>query len=521
MPDQPLLLELPEQPERPKQGMQTTATTSTAPKLIPVNRDQAAWVALDVDQLIGADHKMRAIWELTGRLSLEEFAAAIESQEGEAGRPAWSPRVLVSVWLYAYSEGISSAREIEREMEYEPGLRWLTGLQVINHHTLSDFRVGHGEALKQLFVKLLVALERAELVNLERVMHDGTKVRAQCGGSSFRRKATVEEKLAEARKLVEEDPQADGEVSPRRKAAQQRAKREREEKMQQALQEFTKLEATKKSSTEKEPVRVSMSEPEARRMKHGDGGIAPSYNVQVSTDAQAGVIVGVEVSQSSDDASCLGPAMDAVKENMGRYPQQAVSDGGFTNREAIGEMEDRQIDFYGSLRDREECAAAALKSAGIDEKFGGQFFVLRPESHSMKCPAGKELGYVRNQHKRGNEYELYQAQGSDCQACEHQKQCCPRSPWKGRSVTRLIQENGVMVGFREKMESESAKAIYRQRGEVAEFPFARIKEQFGLRKFRVRGKAKAGVEAVWACLTYNAMIWIRRIGILQAAGVAA
>jgi hypothetical protein len=59
------------------------------------------------------------------------------------------------------------------------------------------------------------------------------------------------------------------------------------------------------------------------------------------------------------------------------------------------------------------------------------------------------------------------------------------------------------------METEEAKAIYRQRGEVAEFPNAWNKEKIGLRKFSLRGKVKAGIELTWACLTYNAMLWIR------------
>jgi transposase len=63
------------------------------------------------------------------------------SREGQAGRPGWPPRVLISVWIYAYSQGIASARALERMLSWEPGLRWLAADEVINYHTLSSFRV--------------------------------------------------------------------------------------------------------------------------------------------------------------------------------------------------------------------------------------------------------------------------------------------------------------------------------------------------------------------------------------------
>ncbi len=506
MPEQQILLQIPPQPDRPPRPLPADAP----PKLIPVDRDQRIWTEFDIDTLIDDDHRMRALWDFTGRLDLSVFAADIQSKRGEAGRPSWDPHVLVCVWLYAFSERITSARQIERCMEYEPALRWLTGLQVINHHTLSDFRVGHKKALDNLFVQLLVALEEAGLVTLERVMHDGTKIRAQAGSDSFRREKTVQERLAQARALVAEDPQAAGENdNARRQAARQRARREQQEKAEKALQELTNLQADKANESEQAATRVSVSEPEARMMKHGDNAFAPSYNVQVTTDATAGAIVGVHLSQSSDDSHSLEPAMDAVKENLGRDPVQAVVDGGFTNREAIEKADQRGIDLVGSLPDPKERSEAAMKGVGIDPHYAPHCFTIL-ENNTLVCPEGKVLEHVGRKRKRGNQYQQYRANGSDCQQCAHQQQCCPRKPWQGRMVSVLEKEDEAVAKFREKMSTESAKAIYRQRGAIAEFPFAEIKERFGLRKFRLFGKAKAGLEAKWACLTHNILIWIRK-----------
>ena len=110
-------------------------------------------------------------------------------------------------------------------MEWEPGLQWLSGLEKINHHTLSDFRVEHKQALDELFAQLLAMLESAGVVSLEQVMHDGTKIRALAGADSFRREKTLRERLREARALVAQmgDPQAEAPARNRKQAAQERA----------------------------------------------------------------------------------------------------------------------------------------------------------------------------------------------------------------------------------------------------------------------------------------------------------
>ena len=68
---------------------------------------------------------------------------------------ALNPHLLISLWIYAYSRGVGSAREIARLCEIDPAFQWLTGMDTINHHTLSDFRVDHQGALDELFTQVL------------------------------------------------------------------------------------------------------------------------------------------------------------------------------------------------------------------------------------------------------------------------------------------------------------------------------------------------------------------------------
>jgi hypothetical protein len=397
-------------------------------------------------------------------------------------------------------------------MQWEAGMQWLAGLEKINHHTLSDFRVEHKQALEELFAQLLALLESAGLVSLEQVMHDGSKIRAQAGADTFRREKTLRERLAQARAAVAAmgDPRAEGPVSNRQRAARERAAREQAALLEASLQELRALQAEKKED-EKSEARVSLSEPEARLMKHGDNAIVPSYNAQISTDAAHKIVVGVHLSQCSSDAQSLLPAIEKVVENLRRKPQQVVVDGGFTNRNNIVGCAEQQIDLVGSLPDPKERSAAAMKSLGIGVEFAPAQFRILDNGESLECPAGCRLERLRQNRKRGDLYQQYRARGADCLSCPHQKQCCRKHAEKGRTVSIRLEEQADVAAFRKKMESEPYRSAYQKRGAVAEFPNAWIKEKLGVRKFRVRGLAKAGAEIVWACLTYNIMQWVREI----------
>src|SRR2546421_12680275 len=131
--------------------------TDKQPLIRYVNRQQMSWRAVDVERLISEDHPARAIWTLIGRLDLSPFYRAIESSVEEGGRPAFDPQLLISLWVYAYSQGIGSAREVARRCEYDPAFQWLTGLEEVNYHTLADFCVGEQEELDERLTQVVEA----------------------------------------------------------------------------------------------------------------------------------------------------------------------------------------------------------------------------------------------------------------------------------------------------------------------------------------------------------------------------
>ena len=480
-------------------------TTSKQPLIRYVNRQQMSWRAVDVEHLIDEDHPARAIWALLGRLNLSAFYRAIESSTEEGGRPAFDPQLLISLWVYAYSQGIGSAREVARRCEYDPAFQWLTGLAEVNHHTLADFRVEKQKELDELFTQVLAALSKEGLITLEQVMQDGTKIKALASSRSYRQEETIRKHLERARLRVAEmgDPRND-ESSPKAKKAQARARREQQERLESALEELEKWQARKSGEKAKRETRVSTSDPHARAMHQSDGGLALSYNAQISTDAAHGLIVGVAVTQEANDSGQLLPAVDRVEQRLKKTPQQLVADSGYTTRENIEKMAGREIDFLGTMRQED-----TPRGANLPNRFPPSAFLYQPEKNHCVCPEGKVL-HPMGQRKRGPGmiYHLYEARFEDCRTCPRKPECCPDNQKNGRSVAQL-EESPVVMAFRKKMASEKAREQYRRRGRIVEFCHAWIKSKLGLRQFHVRGLKKVQMEMLWACLTYNLQFWIR------------
>lgn len=476
-----------------------------APRLKPVNRQQLLLRTVDVEHLIPADHPARAIWEFVGKLDLEGFREQVRSVEGSAGRPALDPQLLVSLWIYSYSQGVSSARAIERLCEHDPAYQWLTGLESISAHTLSDFRVAHPEELRELFEKVLALLSVEGLITLERVMQDGTRVKACAASSGFRTKGRIEEHLKAARETVAAlERLGEEESSLRVQRARERAARERQERLQSALEQFAQLEASKSTVN-----RVSTTDPEARVMKQPDGGSAPSYNLQISTDAAHSLIVGIDVTQSGTDYRQLMPAVDRL-EKQGTLPGQVVVDGGYISSENILAMAERGIDLVGPQPRNKVAAANRQKSyghRGVHADYEASCFLYDAETEAYICPQGKRLKYDAKYVRDGTMRYRYKASAAECHACPVKDLCCPRNR-RGRSIER-IELLPPIAAYRTKVQSDDGRAIYRTRSQVAEFPNLWLKAKHGLRQFRLRGVAKVRMESLWAALTYDIQHWIR------------
>jgi transposase len=502
----------------PAAGAPATPEPPPVPRLKPIQRDQMVLHPVQVEQLVEPDHPVRALWELVSGLDMSLFYADIKAVEGRAGQDALDPRLLICLWVWACMEGINSAREVARRCEYHPVYQWLTGLRKVNYHSLSSFRVDYAESVDELFAQVLAVLMGEGLITLERVMVDGTKVKAAASKSSLHREPTLQKHLEQARERVRQmgDPEQEPnpQSSARQRAAQERAARERVQRMEQALAEMPKVREACGSKLPEE-CRVSETEPEVRKMKHNDGGFAPSYNLQLGSDAAQDIIVSVQVIQASNDQNQLGPVLDEVQRQCHQQPKEGVVDEGYLNRATVVAMDQRGVDLIagGNLEENRDPDKAARNCAGrgVAPEFYSHQFVYDAEHDLYLCPAGQSLPHRSVKHDReGVERHLYQAPATACRTCPHQPECCPTQdkPTPGRTIVRT-QNEPVVAAFVEKMKTPEAQAIYRQRKQIAEFPNLWIKEKLGLRRFRVRGLVKVRCEALWVCLTYNIQQWIR------------
>src|SRR5438270_140127 len=311
------------------------------------DRQQVTPVPLYLDALLPDEHLARLIWAAVERLDLSAFTAQLKVVEGGPGRAAADPAVLVAVWIYATSQGESSARQIARLCAEHFAYIWLCGGVSMNYHSLSDFRVAHEQELDHLITEVLGCLHHAQLIDFDHVAQDGIRVRASAGAASFRREASLQESLEEARAVLtavqaagEEEGTAEEQAAPtpRQQAARQRAAEERVARVEAALAALPAVQAAKPAD-KKEQARVSTTDPEARVMKMADGGYRPAYNIQLAADSGHQAVVGVDVTTTGSDQGQAPPMVRQVKARLDALPEQWLIDGGFAAHTAIEQVE--------------------------------------------------------------------------------------------------------------------------------------------------------------------------------------
>ena len=417
-----------------------------SPRLLQPNRSQVELRASDLESLLDQGHRARLVWGYVVRQDLSKLFEAIKARGSNAGRAAIDPRILFALWLYATLEGVGSGRELTRLSLEHDAYRWICGGVSVNYHAINDFRAGNETLMDELLTDNVAALAAAGAISLERVAQDGMRVRADAGAASFRRQASLDEHLSQARELVQTiktQTQTDpGQAKRQAQAAKLRAAQEREERIRAALEQLPEVAAAKKRNGAKaEDARASTTDADARVMKMGDGGFRPAFNVQFATTCEDQVIVGMDVVNVGSDMAQLGPMVEQVEQRLGQTPDKWLVDGGFPAHE--------QID------------AVAGKT---------EVYAPVPEPRAKKDAKKDEAGNEVQQDKHAPKPD-------DTEAV---------AKWRAR------------------MASDEAKEIYKQRAATAECVNAQARNR-GLLRMPVRGLAKVRSVVGLFVLAHNLM----------------
>jgi transposase len=415
------------------------------------DRSQLEWKAACCEDLIPQGHQARVIWSVVQTLDLSAFCEPIRARDGVCGRDATDPALLSALWLYGITRGVGSARELARLCGESKPYIWMCGGVSLNHHTLSDFRVGHAKALDALFTQVIASLVDKGLVKVSRISQDGTRVRACAGSSSFRGERRLDELLRQAEAHVQElsklleDPERSGGLSAKKRAAQKRAAREKLERIKAAIDQLPAIKDRQQKAAaqagngkygkklQKGQPRVSTTDPEARVMKMPNGGFNPGTNVQLAVDTESRAIVGVDVTNAGSDKGLAGPMRQQVEERTGQKVREHLIDGGFLVIDEIDKATEEGVSLF--------------------------------------VPPTK-----------------------------------PRDPAKAdQRYTPKPGDSEAQAAWRERMGTPEAQTIYKERASTIETANADLKTHRGLMQLVVKGQARIKCVVLWCALAFNLM----------------
>ena len=434
-----------------------------------------------VDDWIPADHSARFIRDFVDALDMEELGFGMPS--GHEGRPAYSPDLLLKVWLYGYFTKTRSTRKLERACYDSMAMIWLTGNNPPDHNTLWRFWSNNKNAFRKIFKKSVQVAVASDFVNLALQAVDGTKISAQVSTAKAMHRKELEKQLS---KLDEAVSQIMSEVENAEENESGRCRMPAElantQKRRKRIQES--LEALKESGVSHQ----HRSEPEAKIMKCREGKRL-AYNAQTVVESDNHIIVAADVTDEATDHGQLSQMVEQSSQNTGQTAQETLADSGYYSAEQLAKAEAINAEALVSIPDKKSDKA---------EQFQKSNFRYDKTNDTYTCPQGKKLQYERT--RKADKKHLRRVYRCKEKNCPHRQMCT--NDRKGRSIERSQYEEAVE---RQKLkQADPAKrALLKKRKQIAELPFARLKHLNGFRRWTVRNLEN--VKAQWSllCATLN------------------
>jgi transposase len=312
---------------------------------------QGSLLPVFVSDALDASDPAFFINDVVDSLELKRF----EERYSADGEHAYSPRLLLKLWLYAATQGVYSGREIARRLRRDLGFRYLAGEGAQpDFRTINRFRVRHRADFVWVLRATVDLARRSGMAKLGVVAVDGTKLRANTSrhkAMSYGRMRKEEQRLeAEVQEILrrmeevnereDEEHGADGEGGGGLPAELQ----SREDRLAKIRALREQLEQERGAKVE-DRHQKSFADPEAQMMQMGDGALVYAYNAQAAV-SEDGLIVATGLTAAVRDTVHLLPMIDAVTENTSEPIGTVLADNGYlteANLEALAQRNQRGL----------------------------------------------------------------------------------------------------------------------------------------------------------------------------------
>lgn len=469
----------------------------------PIEFNQSQLFPGNIFDLLPDDHECYLFHDIIQQLDTTE----VEQCYSRNGQRAYHPKLITGILIYAYSRGVFSSRQIEQRCREDLSFMFIAGMNCPNFRVLSDFRKNHGEFFKSCFKQSVHLAIELKLASLGHISLDGSKFKA----NSSRHKAMSYKGLKEKEAALTGELEALIAQARRCDAEEDRAYKDRSgyevpEDLKHKQARLDKVQAARKALEEREQAlnpgkaidekkQISFADHDARIMGK-KGAVDYAYNPQISVDAEHQIIVGQHVSQNANDYQEVKPALEQLQDVTGRLPEKMSLDNGYHSGANLDVFDGSPVEAYIATDREDKPARESLE--GSDRPFVKADFSYDEPGDCFHCPAGQALALDRIS---GDGRRFYRGDRAICLSCSYRPRCCQSKKGEPRSITSDDKEP-LRRQMSERMATEEAKAIYKQRKVIVEPVFGQIKTG-GFKGFSVRGKGRVEGEFSLVCTVHN------------------